>query len=406
MIQTADQNLVRKMNTSIVLDTLRRMAPLSRAELSNHTGLNRSTISSIIQVLIDHQLVRETELQGDRVGRPGMLLTLNPQGGFVVGLEINVNYVAGILIDFNGDVHQQIQVANELKENRDQILQKAIRIVQELFERVFQIGGVIFGIGVGLPGVVDIHQGKLVFAPNLGWRNLPIQKILSEQFNTQVFIENEANCAALGEYRYGVAREITDFIYLSAGVGLGGGIMMNGELFRGSQGYAGEIGHTVIYQGGNLCGCGRRGCWETYVGSDAVFKKVKEIIISGKPSIINSMVSGDLNKLAFDHVVEAAIRNDEVAIIALQEVARHLGVGITNLVNILNPSMIVLGGELSRIGDWIISDISETVRSQAITDMVDSLPIKTSQLGADACLKGAVSLVLDEIIRNPIEWLS
>ncbi len=107
-MQTADQNLVRKMNTSIVLDTLRKLAPLSRAELSNHTGLNRSTVSSIVQVLIDHQLVCETELQGDRVGRPGMLLTLNPQGGYAVGLEINVNYIAAILVDFSGKVHQQL----------------------------------------------------------------------------------------------------------------------------------------------------------------------------------------------------------------------------------------------------------------------------------------------------------
>ena len=310
----------------------------------------------------------ETGLQGDRVGRPGMLLTLNPQGGYAVGLEINVNYIAAILVDFSGKVHQQLKVVCDLNENRDQILQKAIRLVQEMFERIFRMGGIVFGIGIGLPGVIDIHQGNLVFAPNLGWRDTPIQKIFYDQFHVPVFIENEAKCAALGEFRYGIAREVTDFIYLSGGVGLGGGIMLNGELFRGSHGFAGEIGHTVIYEGGTLCSCGRRGCWEAYVGSVAILKRVMELVATGKSSVLNSMISEKQPKFNFQQVVEAAAHKDEVAETVLLEVANHLGVGITNLVNVLNPSMVVLGGEFSRIGEGIISDISKLVKDQAITD--------------------------------------
>jgi glucokinase-like ROK family protein len=395
MIQTADQIYVRKVNTAIVLETLRKLAPLSRAEISNRTGLNRSTVSSIVQILLDNKLIRETELQEDRVGRPGMSLTLNPLGGFAVGLEINVDYVGGILVDFNGQVRHQLRVDCLPQENRDQILNKVIDLGRVMFEQASQLGVTVFGIGIGLPGVIDIHKGSLVFAPNLGWRDTPIQKIIYDQFNVPVFIENEASCAALGEYRYGVAQEVTDFIYLSGGVGLGGGIMLSGELFRGSLGYAGEIGHTVIYQDGNPCSCGRRGCWETYVGSDVILGKYKISINSETPI-----------HLEFDDLVQAAGRNDPTVMSILRETAVHLGVGVVNLVNIFNPALIVLGGELSCIGEWVIPKISEMIIDQALTGNLEPLPVRASQLGSDACLKGAVSLVLDELIRNPSDWIS
>ena len=395
MIQTADQIYVRKVNTTIVLETLRKLAPLSRAEISNHTGLNRSTVSSIVQVLLDHELIRETELQEDRVGRPGMSLTLNPKGGFAIGLEINVDYIGALLVDFNGRVLHQLKVDCHPKETADQILKKAVDLGRVMVELAAQSGVTVFGIGIGLPGVIDIHQGNLVFAPNLGWRDTPIQKIFYDQLKIPVFIENEASCAALGEYRYGVAQEVPDFVYLSGGVGLGGGIMLQGELFRGSLGYAGEIGHTVIYQNGNLCSCGRRGCWETYVGSDVILEKYKKSINGGKP-----------DQLEFDDLVKAAEQNDPGVTKILNETAVHLGVGVVNLVNIFNPALIVLGGELSRVGQWIIPKISEMIIDQALTGNLDQLPVRASQLGSDACLKGAVSLVLDEVIRNPYNWIS
>ena len=395
MIQTADQIYVRKMNTAIVLETLRKMAPLSRAEISNHTGLNRSTVSSIVQGLLDHDLIRETELQEDRVGRPGMSLTLNPSGGFAIGLEINVDYIGGLLVDFNGRVIHQLQVDCHPKETKGQILNKAIDLGRVMIERASHSGVTVFGIGIGLPGVIDIHQGILVFAPNLGWRDTPIQKVFYDQFNVPVFIENEASCAALGEYRYGVAQEVSDFVYLSGGVGLGGGIMLQGELFRGSLGYAGEIGHTVIYQDGNLCSCGRRGCWETYVGSDVILEKYK-----------NSLNSKNSSHLEFDDLVQAAEQNDPTVMGILRETAIHLGVGVVNLVNIFNPALVVVGGVLGRLGEWVIPQVSEMISGQALTGNLDPLPVRASQLGSDACLKGAVSLVLDEVIRNPSDWIS
>jgi len=188
MIQTADQIYVRKVNTAIVLETLRKMAPLSRAEISNYTGLNRSTVSSIVQILLYDDLIRETELQEDRVGRPGMSLTLNPLGGFAIGLEINVDYIGALLVDFNGRVLHQLKVDCHPKETKDQILNKAIDLGRVMVERASQSGVTVFGIGIGLPGVIDIHQGNLVFAPNLGWRDTPIKKLFYDQFNVPVIL--------------------------------------------------------------------------------------------------------------------------------------------------------------------------------------------------------------------------
>ena len=405
MNQIANQIFVRKVNTVTVLETLRSHAPLSRADLAEETGLNRSTVSSIIQELLDLHFVRETSLKWDHIGRPSMPLELNPRGGFAIGLEINVDYVSAMMADFSGAPHRKLIQETNLQMSQHDILLIAIAMVTELVELGRSLDIPLFGIGIGLPGVVDIYQGKLIFAPNLGWRDLDIGKIFFNQFNVPICVENEANCGALGEFRFGIAREVTDLIYISAGVGLGGGIMINGELLRGSDGFASEIGHTVIYGEGNLCSCGRKGCWETYVGPRAVIRQVVATLQKGTESQLHEMLSGNLESLTFKQVVNAAENGDTVALKAIREVGTHLGVGIINLVNIFNPEQIILGGALSDASALLIPQIKPLMDESILSSRVTDLPIVPSSLGADACLKGAMALVFDQVIRDPLNWL-
>jgi glucokinase-like ROK family protein len=405
MNQIANQIFVRKVNTVTVLETLRSCAPLSRADLAEETGLNRSTVSSIIQELLDLHFVRETSLKGDHIGRPSMPLELNPEGGFAIGLEINVDYVSAMMADFSGATHRKLFQETNLQMSQHDILQTSIAMVTELVEFGRSLDIPLFGIGIGLPGVVDIYQGKLIFAPNLGWRDLDIGKIFSTQFNVPICVENEANCGALGELRYGIAREVTDFIYISAGVGLGGGIMINGELLRGNDGFASEIGHMVIYGDGNQCSCGRKGCWETYVGPRAVIRQVVFTLQNGTESQLHVMLNGNLESLTFKQVVQAAEAGDTVALKAIREVGTHLGVGIINLVNIFNPEQIILGGALSDASALLIPQIKPLMDESILSSRVTDLPIVPSSLGADACLKGAMALVFDQVIRDPLNWL-
>jgi glucokinase-like ROK family protein len=400
---TADQVLVRKLNTSLILDCLRTRGPLSRAGLSAATGLNRSTVSSLVRDLLEENLVREIGLQSsEKSGRPGMLLELNPDGGCAVGVEIGVDFISVVLTDFVAHVLWRQRVASDPQEPQKVIIERAEGMIQEALDTGKARGLRSLGIGVGVPGLVDIRQGSLVFAPNLRWRDVPLREMWTQRLDLPVFIENEANAAALGEYYFGVARDVQNLIYLSAGVGLGGGIIINGKLFRGSSGYAGEIGHMTMDPNGEPCGCGKRGCWETVVGPRAIVRRVKEALETSAESEIRNLVDDDLNRVDVDVVVQAAQAGDPVARTALEEVGVQLGIGVANLVNTFNPEMVVLGGALSLASPFLLPVIEEMIRKHALAQPRASVEVAASAHGADACVMGAVALVLDDILREPM----
>jgi glucokinase-like ROK family protein len=399
---TADQGFIRKLNTAVVLDIMRRSAPLSRAELAARTGLNRSTVSLIVNNLIEEGFVQETELQSPKIGRPGMLLVLNPKGGFAVGVEIGVDFISVILTDFIANVQWRRRVSSDPAGDQICILDRASELTQEAIDVGLEQGLRSLGIGVGVPGLVDLRQGKLVFAPNLHWNNVPLRLMWSQRFNLPIFVENEANAAALGEYYFGAARGTVNFIYLSAGIGLGGGVLIDGKLFRGSNGYAGEVGHMTVDPDGDLCGCGKRGCWETKVGPRAVLSRVRKTLANGVPSFLNDLVGGDLDRITIDLVVQAARLGDSVALEALQKVGEYLGVGVVNLINIFNPELIVLGGALSLASEFLLPTIEDTVGKKALKPPCENVQFAASAHGEDACVMGAVALVLDDILREPM----
>jgi len=399
---TADQGLIRKLNTAVLLDALRRFAPLSRAELASRTGLNRSTVSIIVNNLIEEGLIQETYLQNCKVGRPGMMLELNPKGGFAIGIELGVDFISIILTDFIARVQWREQVCSDPNEDQITILDRAATLTQHALDYGLSQGLRPLGIGVGVPGLVDLRQGKLIFAPNLHWNNVPLRLIWSQHFNLPIFVENEANAAALGEYYFGAAQGVDSFIYLSAGIGLGAGIVLDGKLFRGSNGYASEVGHMTVDPNGELCGCGKRGCWETQVGPRAVLRRVRKTLESGVPSALCDLVESDLERISFESVVQAAGQGDSVALGALQEVGERLGVGVANLVNVFNPELIVLGGALNLASTILLPIVERLIRENALTPACENVRVSASAHGIDACLMGAVALVLDDILREPI----
>ncbi len=400
--KTADQTLVRELNTSIVMECIRLYAPLSRADLAGRTGLNRSTISLIIDELIDQGFVQETTRQDPKIGRPGISLELDPDGGFAIGVEIGVGFISVILTNFVGEVLWRNK--QEILEQEEQIatLEHAENVIADAMEYGMQLGLNPVGIGVGIPGLVDTRQGKLVFAPNLHWEDVPLRLIWTRRFSLPVFVENEANCASMGEYFYGVAHDVRDFIFLNTGVGLGGGIMIGGKLFKGTNGFAGEIGHMTLYGDGELCGCGRKGCWETYVRPASLVREVRQDIQKGENSVIYDLAKGDLDNISAEIIIEAANLKDRVALNALEKLAGHMAVGISNLVNIFNPELVVLGGALSLTGPWLVPIIDSALQQNILPPLRSAVRVQISTLGVDACLRGAISLVLDDVMREPL----
>ncbi len=398
MINTADQKMMRRLNNQIVIDILRKQNPLSRANVSAISGLNRSTISSIINDLIDEGWVKETNLQSEKIGRPGMLLEINPAGGFAVGVEIGVDFILVVVMDFTANVLWRKRIETDPEEGQTNIQEKAFNVTSEAVEIGKKHCIRALGIGIAIPGLVDVRQGVLKFAPNLRWSNIPLRLIWTQQFHMPVFIENEANAAALGEFYYGAARGINNFIYIAAGYGLGSGIIIDGKLLRGNKGYASEVGHMTVDPEGEICSCGKRGCYEIMIGPRAVIKRVNKLIADeGEQSTILHASQVTSNGFSYDAVVDAARKKDKVALMALEDVGCKLGVVVSNLVNVFDPKMVILGGALNYAKDFIMPLVMEVVKENALQLCQEDLVITSSQLDQDSSVMGAAGLILENV---------
>lgn len=399
----ADQNLVKQINSALILDQLLADAPQSRASLAHRTGLNRSTISSLVNDLLARELIREVGREtADSRGRPGILLELNPGGGCVVGVEINAEYISVILTDFTAQILWQRDVVVEAQHPQDGLLALAEDLIQAAIQTGTSIGLRLLGIGLSVPGLVNTAAGALIFAPNLGWQHVDFRARWGSTFGVPLYIENDGNAAALGEYYFGVAQGCANFLYLGTGLGLSGGLMLNGEIYRGAGGFAGELGHIIVESGGELCSCGRRGCWETLVGPRAVIRGVVHALENGAPSLIPGLVHRRYESITMQVVVEAAQKGDQLALDTLADIALHLGTGIANLVNIFNPEMVVLGGSLTAAGNYLLPTVSTIIHSEALAAPGNMAALALSSQGTRAGVKGAVALVIDGIVREPI----
>ena len=404
--RTGDQALVREINLSIILNTLREGAPLSRAQLAAKTGLNKTTVSSLVRELIERQFVREIGYGQSSGGRPAMMLELNPQAGCIIGVEIGVDFILVILTDFTAHILWRWQEEINPHQPPETILNRAINATRTAighYEAHISPGGdsPLLGIGVGIPGLIDTDSGLVIFAPNLGWRDVPARDAFTAAFDVPIFVDNDANASAMGEHYFGAAQRVSNFVYLAAGVGLGGGIVLNGQLYRGACGYAGEIGHMTIIPDGERCNCGNRGCWETLVSQTAVIRRVRQAIESGKRSLVNQLANGDPHRISISLIAQAAKAGDEVARQALEETGEYLGIGIANLINGFDPELVVFGGVLSFASEFLLPAIEATIRQRAMVRPRDTPQVKVSAHGFDACVMGCVALALHDILREP-----
>jgi glucokinase-like ROK family protein len=397
---TGDQDKVRRINKSILLNTLRLRAPISRARIANLTGLNRGTVSNIVNDLIEEGLVVEEKQERSGIGRPAISLRLRPDAGAVIGVEIGVDFIAVLLTNFVADTLWETRIQTSPDQPQSQIIGQAEQLTDQALSIAHQAHLRPLGLGLGVPGLVNVRQGNLIIAPNLHWKDVPLRLMWNQRFHLPIYIENEANLAALGEYYFGVARGVENFIYLSSGIGLGGGIVIDGKLFRGTNGYAGEIGHVQRDPQGEPCGCGRVGCWETEVGPRAVLRRAKKALqVNPDPSLLEAC-RGDFDNLTFEMVVQFALENHRLCRQAIEEVAVSLGVGIADLVNIFNPELVVIGGAFIQGKDILEPIIEQTIRASALTPSAENLRVGFSERGQDACVFGAVAAVLDVILRE------
>ncbi len=403
--RTGDQTLVREINLSVIMRRLLEHASLSRASLAEVTGLNKSTVSSLVQQLIDMNFVHETGFSSSGVGRPPIMLELNPQAGYIVSCELGVDFISVLCANFGGEVIWRMKENTVGAQGQDAIMSRVLALLHQAADcgasRCVGCGGLL-GVAVGVPGLVEQATGTLLFAPNLQWRDVPVRDILSGAFDgVPVFVDNEANMAALGETLFGAAKGYNEVLYISAGVGVGGAVVRHGQLVRGTTGFASEFGHMTIDPDGMPCNCGNRGCWETLVSQSAVFRLAWGAVDAGQPSMLPALTGGDRNRLSIPLLVEAAAQGDVAARAAFEGVGRNLGIGIASLINAFNSDLVVLGGMLSLAGQWLLPVVRAEVARRALRWNAEATAILLAQHGFDACVMGGVATLLQAIVLEP-----
>jgi len=311
----------------------------------------------------------------------------------IIGIDLGGTNIKGALVNSGGHIISKQKAATLANTGPRAVAERISRIIGDLESQAAAAGKKVAGIGVGIPGQADQTRGTVFFAPNLHWRDVPLVEYLRSRTILPVYLENDANAAAMGEQWLGAGRGSVNMVMITIGTGIGGGLILNGSLYSGTNGSAGEVGHMVIDPDGPLCSCGRRGCLETLTSAAAMVRMAKEAIDQGKKTIL----AREENLEARD-IVMAAQAEDKVALLIIDVAARYLGMGLGNVINLFNPDTIVIGGGVSEAGDILF----EPLRREAVTRSLEVparvVKIVPAELGNDAGCIGAARLVLSTVI--------
>ncbi|WP_142828160.1 ROK family transcriptional regulator [Planococcus soli] len=369
---------MKSMNKSIILNKIRKDGPISRAQIARETNLTPPTVSSNVKELIEEKIVEESDIGQSQGGRKPTMLMINNQAFSIIGVDAGPESIECIVADLAGNVLKRSKTKLQLPITNEEF----IAALNSTIKKVLETDKQVVGIGVAMHGVVEVETGTSLYAPNLGLSNIPIKQQLEQAFGMEVKVENDARAMALGEYWFGDHGELESMLAVNIGSGVGAGLIIEGKLYHGASDIAGEIGHMTIDLHGETCECGNQGCLQTFVTGPAIARKAP----------------GN-HLLTAENVFEQAISGNEEFAAILKESGRAMGVGLTNLIHIVNPEKIVLGGGVSKAEKFILPAIRETIRTSALTPAASQTTVEVSKLGDDATLIGAITLLLVDIFE-------
>jgi predicted NBD/HSP70 family sugar kinase len=393
----ARQQLLKRHNLALVLRQVAASQGLSRAQLAARTGLTKATVSTLVDVLMDARLVVERDPERGLIGRPGSPLSLNPQGPAGLGVEINVDYVSSCVVDLTGAVRCRRTIAGDNRLVRPEVvLQRAVRLASRLWTEAEAAGLTVSGLGVGVPGLVDF-EGVLHRSPNLTeLQGLAVAELIADMLGRplqSVYCDNEANLAALGERWFGGRDDLQDFVFVSGEIGVGAGIVIEGELFRGVRGLGGELGHVTVDPTGLKCSCGGRGCLERVAAREALLEA------AGLSSTAGTAVGSPSESMA--ELLRRALAGEPATLLALEKAGGALGIALSAFLNVLDLPTVVLGGFYAELAPWLIGPVTAELRDRVVNRSWSSTDVVVSSLGAEASVVGAAGITTRRIIDDP-----
>ena len=388
---TADLSLMRELTRALVLQLIRREGRISRADIAKHTQLSRSTVSSIITDLLEDSLVTETGIGTSKGGRRPIILEFNYPANYIIGLDVSRNSVTAVITDLNARVCARQHIPFNVNDGP----QVGMPIIKQLISTMLKdspVGrGKISAIGVGVPGPLDYRSGRTIAPPVMpGWDNVPIKDELLQTFHLPISIDNDANLAAMAEHRWGAGQGAQNLIYIYlSSAGIGSGLIIDGHLYRGSIGSAGEIGHTTlnITSQESPPGPNNIGTLESLASQPTLLREARAAGLIDEKATVED----------FLRLVETSAQSCQL----LQQKAHYIGVAIAGIINILNPDRVVVGGVIPENSPLMIDTIRETVDQRALSIAVHNTSIVAGKLGRNVVALGAAALATERLFAPP-----
>ena len=390
---TGDVQLVRRLNRDAILGLIRQRGPISRTALAHLAHLTPATVFSIVDELKTEGLVQEQGIGPSQGGRRPMLFEFNPRSRAVIGIDIRIAQVVGVLTYLDATPLLTIARDYDLASGVD-VVQLVADVIRDLIAASPVPASHLIGVGVAAPGIVDADRGVVVKSVNWGWEDLPLRDILARQFDLPIYVDEDDNTLALGEAFFGAGRGVPNVICVKIGRGIGAGIIINGTLFRGPDNAAGEIGHILVDPDGPQCYCGNYGCLDRMVAAPYIAERAIKGLKKGAVSSLRERVHGDLERITVAMIAEAANAGDSFACQVMEETGRYLGIAIAMLVNTLNPDLVIIGGGVILAGAPLLETTRQVVRLRTFPAPGRRVRIVPPLLGAEAPAIGAATLVM------------
>lgn len=385
----ATHQKTKQHNRDLVLKTIFAQKAISRAEIARVTKLTRATVSDMVATLIGEGLVAEVGYGSSIGGKSPILLSLVADSRYLIGVNLAQDKFIGAIVNLQGEIKEMIEIPIS-----DSDGQQALQFVYQILDRLMKKDWKpVIGIGVGTPGLVNTRDGVVVNAVNLDWQDLPLAQLLKDRYHLPVSVLNDSQANAIGEFVYGGNHDPdSNLVVVNVRHGIGAGILINGRLFQGDGGGAGEIGHVMVQENGMLCRCGKRGCLETVSSTKAVLQRAREL--AGQYD--HSKMAQDPSKITLDSIVMAFQGNDPLAQRVVRDATHYLGISIANLVGTLNIQKIVMTGEMSHFGEAWLKLIEESMQQSGLTHMVQRTQLEIGKLDFRGYILGASALMFME----------
>jgi len=400
MVRSYPKAIQRELN---ILQFIHWSGQISRVDLARKTGSSLASLTTIANRLIQRGLIVEVGRGSTRFGRKPVLLAIRDDLAYFVGVDLGTYFLRIVIADINGGIFYKMQMETELYQGRERVLERTLAAIHEAIKKSGIAESSIKGIGIGQSAVIDTERGIVVSVPRPGqileWKNVPLRSLLEKEFGIPCTLHDSVRAIATAEKQFGLGRELNDFIYIDAGMGFGAGIYIEGKLYRGPGGGAGEFGHLTVDDRGPMCCCGNSGCLEAMCSCGAIIQAARDAIQKGVNSQILELAGGDLDCISIECIAEAALKNDSLALRLFHDAVLKIAIALAGVVNLLNPNTVIFGGALFRSAPQLLLEpLKGLIKQRAIEKSANEVELKLSSLTGEAGALGAARFIAEKVL--------